>query len=314
MSALSATNVPWPGGKRFAFSIFDDPDSQSPTASRQVYGLLRDLGLRTTKGVWPLAPIRRPSDFGVTCADTDCLTWCLELQRSGFEIGLHNVTSHTSTREETAAGLEEFAQKFGAAPITLAQHYFCEEAVYWGDQRVSDAVRLAYNLVTRFGNRGRFSGHREGDPLFWGDLCRERVRYVRNFVFDEVNTLRACTFFPYHDPARPFVNYWYCSTEGATVKSFVNTLSEANQDRLEQDGGLCIMYAHFGHNFWDGTQLNPRFRQLMERLAKKNGWFAPVSQILDFLRVRNGNHVITDSERGALERRWLLHKLRFGGS
>jgi uncharacterized FAD-dependent dehydrogenase len=74
------------------------------------------------------------------------------------------------------------------------------------------------------------------------------------------------------------------------------------------------MYVHFGHNFWEGTQLNRRFRELMERLAKKNAWFAPVSRVLDFLRERNGNHVITDSERATLERRWLLHKLRYGGS
>jgi len=310
----SATNVPWPEGKRFAFTIFDDPDSQTLKASQEVYSFLRDLGLRTTKGVWPLAPVRKPSDHGVTCGDAHYLAWCKELQHSGFEIGLHDVTSHTSVRHETRSGIDEFVKQFGASPITLAQHYFSEEAVYWGDRRVSGAVRLAYNLVTRFQNQGRFRGHREDDPLFWGDLCRERIRYVRNFVFSEINTLRACSFFPYHDPARPFVNYWYCSTEGATAKSFVKTLGEANQDRLEQDGGLCLMYVHFGHNFWEGTQLNRRFRELMERLAKKNAWFAPVSRVLDFLRERNGNHVITDSERATLERRWLLHKLRYGGS
>ena len=107
---------------------------------------------------------------------------------------------------------------------------------------------------------------------------------MRNFVFGEVNTLRACPFFPYHDPARPFVNYWFCSSEGANARTFLNILREENQAKLEEDGGLCIMYVHFGHGFCEDRQLKGRFRQLMERLARKNGWFVPVSNILDFLR------------------------------
>ncbi len=311
---FSGINVPWPEGKRFAFSIFDDPDSQSTEVARAVYGSLRDLGFRTTKGVWPLAPSREPSDHGATCGEPDHLAWCLELQRSGFEIGLHNATSHTSTRDETRAGLNEFVKKFGAHPSTLAQHYFCEEAVYWGDERLTGPLRLAYNVSTRFQNRKRFCGHWKDNPLFWGDLCRENIRYVRNFTFGEVNTLRACPFFPYYDPARPFVNSWFCSSEGSDLRSFLHTLREENQDKLEDDGGACIMYVHFGHGFYNDRQLNERFRQLMTRLAGKNGWFVPVSKILDFLRERNGNHVITASERTRLESRWLLHKIRSGTS
>ena len=49
-----------------------------------------------------------------------------------------------------------------------------------------------------------FRGHVEGDPLFWGDLCRDRVRYVRNFTFADVNTLASCPLMPYHDPKRPW--------------------------------------------------------------------------------------------------------------
>ena len=38
-------------GESFAFTIFDDPDSQTLEAGREVYTLLADLGFRTTKGV-----------------------------------------------------------------------------------------------------------------------------------------------------------------------------------------------------------------------------------------------------------------------
>ena len=51
----------------------------------------------------------------------------------------------------------------------------------------------------------------------------------------------------------------------------------------------------------------------MRRLSGKNGWFVPVSTLLDFLLEAKGPHEITDSERSALERRWLAHKIRLGG-
>jgi hypothetical protein len=40
----AGTSTPWPDGKRFAFTVFDDPDSQTWQAGREVYALLRDLG------------------------------------------------------------------------------------------------------------------------------------------------------------------------------------------------------------------------------------------------------------------------------
>ncbi len=40
------------------------------------------------------------------------------------------------------------------------------------------------------------------------------MSYVRNFVFDEINTLAACPEMPYFDPAKPFVNAWFASLPG----------------------------------------------------------------------------------------------------
>jgi hypothetical protein len=304
--------VTWPEGKRFAFTIFDDPDSQTLEASRAVYSFLSDLGFRTTKGVWPVRGSRPPSDHGGTCAEPDYLAWCIELQRRGFEIGLHNATLHTSYREETRAGLDRFAEQFGGPPRTMAHHYYCDENLYWGEGRVSGAQRLIYNLLTRFQNRNKFFGHVAGHPCFWGDLCRERITYVRNFVFGEINTLKACPYMPYHDPDRPLVNQWYASSEGANVNSFVRTIQEEAQDRLEAEGGASIMYTHFGHGYWKDGQLNPRFVELMTRLSRKNGWFVPVGTLLDHLRAQRGELVLTARQRGELERRWIWHKARYG--
>jgi hypothetical protein len=302
----------WPGGKSFAFTIFDDPDSQTVDEGRQIYSFLGDLGFRTTKGVWPVRGPREPSDHGGTCAEPDYRDWAQSLQAQGFEIGFHNATSHTSTRDETIAGLDAFVQHFGGNPRSMANHYFCEEDIYWGDQRVTGIHRLAYNLLTRFQNHGKFHGHEPGHPNFWGDVCKQRIQYVRNFVYADVNTLRACPYMPYHDPLRPLVNHWYASSEGANCHSFVRTLTEGAQDRLEEEGGACIMYTHFGHHYFDKGKMNSRFRELMTRLSKRNGWFVPVSDLLDHLRAARGETVITNAQRNELERRWLFHKIRFG--
>ena len=84
-------------------------------------------------------------------------------------------------------------------------------------------------------------------------------------------------------------------------------------DRLEAEGGACIMYTHFGLGFWDGHRLHPQFAELMTLLARRNGWFAPVSELLGYLLAqRGGQSVLQGAQRRELERRWLLHKIRFG--
>jgi len=249
---------------------------------------------------------------GATCAEPAYRDWVQTLQREGFEIGFHNATYHSSLREATIRGLDEFARCFGHDPRTMATHTTCREGMYWGEHRVSGAHRMAYNLLTRFRQRGVFTGHVESDPYFWGDVCRQRIRFVRSFVFDEINTLKACPFMPYHDADRPWVDAWFCSSEGGRVDAFNHTLAEAAQDRLEEEGGACIMYTHFAKGFFSNGQLQPRFRALMERLAQKNGWFVPVATLLDFLAQRQPGRQISGVERRALERRWLWYKLRAG--
>ncbi len=304
--------IVWPDNKRFAFSILDDPDAQSLEAGRAVYALLADCGLRSSKAVWPLGPSAPPSDEGVTCSDPAYVEWLLGLQRQGFEIGFHNATSHTSARQQTIHGLERFAALFGHDPRVYAQHYYCQESLYWGDSRLTGFERAFYNAVTGWRNHGKSFGHVTDHPNFWGDHCKEKIRYVRNFVFGDINTLKACPWMPYHDPARPYVNYWFSSSEGSRVATFNRQLREENQDRLEAEGGACIIYTHFGHGFYEHGELPPRFRFLVERLARKNGWFVPVSTLLDYLARQKEQGPILPAERQQLERRWLRHKIGFG--
>jgi hypothetical protein len=307
-------SVVWPDNKKFAFTVFDDTDYVTVDNVGKVYRFLADLGFRTTKSVWVYRGTEPGNCPGETCDDPEYQRWVLGLQTQGFEIGYHMATWHSSPRDRTIAALDRFAEIFGQPPSVAANHSGSRENMYWGGARIGGLHRFVYNLATGFRFADRYRGHVEGDPYFWGDLCKQRIRYYRNLIFNDINTLRACPIMPYYDPQRPYVNYWFASSEGADVRSFNRCLSEDNQDRLEETGGACIMYAHFACGFVDNGKLNGRFRELMERLARKPGWFVPVSPLLDHLQQKNGGHVITDAERSVLERRWLWEKLRRGRS
>ncbi len=305
--------IVWPDAKDFAFTVFDDTDGATIANVRPIYDFLAEQGVRTTKSVWPLRDAhddRRSA--GMDCEDPDYLEWVLGLKASGFEVGLHTVASGGSRRDRTIEGIERFRSLFGTEPITYSTHLSNPEGIYFGPSRLSGPRRALYELYARKRHRMRFRGHIEGDEFFWGDICRLYVKYVRNFVFADVNTLAQCPEMPYHDPCKPYVNYWYASSEGQTVDSFVSTISEANQDRLAEAGGACIMYTHFAVGFHRKNNLDRRFEQLIRRLARMNGWFVPVRTLLDFLLETKGPHELSPPERGRLEWRWLLHKARVG--
>src|SRR5580700_1063776 len=312
MSALSSA-IEWPEGRRFAFTVFDDPDAQNFATTRLVYSFLADLGLRTTIAAWPLGVRREANSGGETCANPEYRAFLQQLQGTGFEIAFHNAAPHANPRAETIEALDRFEEYFGQNPSSMANHYN-EEAIYWGSARLSGWRRKMYNVITRGRNEGRFFGDVEGHHAFWGDVCRERIRYCRNFVFSDINTLRMCPWMPYSDPHRPFVRYWFSASEGDMAPRFLQTMRDRNQDRLEEEGGASIMYTHFGHGYVQEGKLNPEFRRVMERMARKNGWFVPASTLLDFLMRTRGATELSDSQRTSLESHWLREKVFRGTS
>ncbi|MCE5267557.1 MAG: hypothetical protein LLG00_06710 [Planctomycetaceae bacterium] len=305
--------VVWPDGKRFAFTIFDDTDGSTLDNVGSVYSFLADQGFRTTKSCWVFNGDRSKGKHpGETLDDERYRRWLVGLHKQGFEIGWHGATWHGSPRERTAEAFDRFMEIFGENPRTGANHASNGECIYWGSARLTDWRQSVYNILTRYRNYSRFRGHIEGDEHFWGDLCQSRIKYYRNFVYQDVNTLKMCPFMPYHDPAQPDVNFWFCSSDGDKVDRFNRCLSEAAQDRLEAEGGACIMYTHFAWGFGDNGRIQPRFKWLMERLAKKGGWFVPVATMLDYLQKVNGQHEITRRQRRRMERKWLWQKLFVG--
>ena len=303
----------WPNSHRFAFTIFDDPDGQSLEVTRRVYSFLNDLGFRTSIGVWPLDIRKEVNSCGETCANHNYRYFLQELQRNGFEIAFHNAAPHSSKREEVIESLNLFRSYFGSDPTAMTNHKYNADAMYWGPARVGGWRRSFYNLATSGRRRGKFFGHVNGHPSFWGDICRDRIRYCRNFVGSDINTLRMCPWMPYFDPLRPYVRHWYAGSGGSHARSFLRTLQERGQDRLEAESGACIMHTHFGHGFLEKGKLTEEFQRVMRRLAARDGWFVPVSALLDFLMKTKGAAVLDDQIRRRLETRWLRETI-FGTS
>ncbi len=311
-SSMKAS-ITWPEGKRFAFTVFDDTDWGTLANVGPVYAFLADCGFRTTRSCWLFrGDPNRGKNPGQTVDDDDYRNWLLDLQAKGFEIGWHGATWHSSERERTAAALARFAEVFGHDPAAGANHTGQEEGMYWGSKRVTGWRRLIYNVLTGYRNHNKYFGDVEGSPYFWGDLCKQRIKYFRNFIFKDINTLKACPLMPYVNPPKPYVNYMFASSDGNEIGAFNRCLRESDQDRLEVEGGACIMYTHFAKGFCPEGKLDRRFQELMARLARKNGWFVPTGTLLNYLLAQRGPLTCSDRERRRLERRWLWEKLFTG--
>jgi|TARA_B110000438_G_scaffold243627_1_gene243731 hypothetical protein len=304
----------WPDNKKFAFTIFDDTDRSNLKDSKIIYQYLEELGFKTTRSVWMLKSNDNSEEKGVTCEDNFYLDWLLEIKNKGYEIGYHNATSNSSKRQNTKEALDRFVKIFGEMPTVMANHSENKENIYWGPDRLSDSRKIIYNILTFFKKNKYYEGHKKFSSYFWGDYCKEYISYVRNFVFADINTLKCCPYMPYEDLKKPYVNRWFASSEGNNVKMFNKCISDENQDRLEIEGGACIMYTHFADGFCKNGRLSEEFKKQMKRLSNKNGWFVPVSVLLEFLKKENKKHIISFKQRSELEWKWLFDKLVMGST
>jgi hypothetical protein len=293
----------FPQNKKFAFAIHDDTDLSTVETILPIYRLLEEIGMCTTKSVWPLASVADGRHGGSSLQDPEYLSFILELRDKGFEIALHGVRNHDATRDLIEKGFQEFHRLIGYNPRIHVNHSRNRENIYWGEARFN-RLRHFYRIAAAVRKVRAFEGHAPESPHFWGDLCHDRIDYVRNFVFREVNLDRVNPTMPYRDPLRPFVKYWFSSCYGPDARSFCQTINEANQDQLEREGGVCIMYTHFACGFVQEGRVEPRVEQLLRRLAQRQGWFVPVSTLLDFLRSERGDAAITPAEFSSMERQW----------
>lgn len=85
---------------------------------------------------------------------------------------------------------------------------------------------------------------------------------------------------------------WFSASDGIDLREFVQLISERNQDRLMEEAGACIVYTHLAFRFCCKGKIDPVFAGLIRRLSRLPGYFVPVSELLNHLKVCHGVSVI----------------------
>lgn len=304
--------VTFPDGKQFAFSIVDDTDLTSLDRVKPLYDLLYRYGFRTTKTVWVYESneVKHRPNQGATLQDLEYRAFIQDLQRKGFEIALHGVRGGSSLRPDIIQGLDDFKSSIGRYPLVHINHSLNLENIYWGEHRWSFPLFQWLYAITA---SHKFFGADSASQYFWGDLVQKHVRYVNQFTYGDINLLAVNPSIPYHLSDKPYVNYWFPTADGDGIERFEALLSKDNLDRLEREGGVCLVYAHMGAGGFnrDGGP-DPRFESRLKDLASRKGWFVPASEILDYLQSKPGWRAdLTFREKVRLEILfiwyWILH-------
>lgn len=304
---MKPPRLTFPDGKRFAFTVFDDTDVATLENVRPVYRLLEELGFRATKTAWPYRWSGGRSDYSSseTLEDPHYCEFVVDLQRRGFEIASHGASFEASPRERTLAGMERFREVFGAYPRLHANHAFNRENVYWGVDRLDDPIlRAAYRRIGGGETGAFYSGQTSDSPYWWGDFLQKQIQYVRNLTFNEINLLRVNPSMPYHDPRRPLVRWWFSTSDADGAEEFADLLRESELDRLEREGGVCIVSTHLGKGHAANGVVHSGTRRVLESLARRPGWFPTVGELLDWLRAARSEDRLPAREWRAMQWRW----------
>jgi hypothetical protein len=303
---------PHPGGRKFIFTILDDTDDATVENVEPVYSLLYELGFRTTKTVWPLACPEGSSLYfaGDTLANPQYLAFVHSLVDRGFELASHCATMESSNRERTERGLQFFKGEFGIEPKVHCNHGQNLENIYWGADRYrTTLIRTVLTIAERLASRPRYYGHVEESPYFWGDLCRDTFRFVRNFAFRTLDSGAISPHAPYKLASTPYVNYWFNTADAPDASAFKRLVTPAAIDGLRDKEGICILSTHLGKGFARNGKVDAKVEDVFRYIAAQPGWFVPVSEVLEYMLSRTANHVLTATGRWKLEGRHVVDRL-----
>ena len=303
----------FPAGAEFAFTILDDTDDATRANAAPFYALLKDLGLRTTKTVWPITvPPEEQGPFfaASTLEDPSYAEWIRGLVTDGFEIASHNASMGSSVREQTLRGLEVTREVTGVNPRLHCNHAQNRENLYWGAARYQSRLFGALGRLTeRLRGTDPYLGHVQGTPYFWGDVARVQFQYVRSFAFAtmEVDLLAAPQV--YRDDAMPWVSTWFITADAPDAHAFGRLVTRDAIDALRRRKGHVIISTHIGKGFVDKSgNVDKQIEQTLRYLASLNGWFVPVSDLLDWLVQQSGVPTISGWQRVRLEAAHILDR------
>ncbi len=302
---------PYPDGKDFGFSIIDDTDYSDGPEIEPVYDLLNGLGIKTTKTVWMFDQIRsgtyrreyeRTSGFeesGASMENPGYSSLIRKIHDQGFEIALHGVSAGNDYRAEILEGYETFKIIFGDYPRMDILHATNIENLYSGYYKLDNPV---LKMVEKLVHNSDYQGHIPGSDYFWGDICRDRIKYVRLpfHAIKEINLLKLNPSMPFHDQRRSYVNYWFPNSDGSDHRDFMELTSRENMERLIVERGTTIIYTHFANQFskkeGDAYVLKKDFVDRMRYIGSLNGWFVPASILLDRLLMVRSIRLINEND------------------
>lgn len=298
----------YPGGKRFAFSVFDDTDVATTNSLRPLYDCLYKLGIITTKSVWGI-------DYEGACnfEGSDTLEnpvyaeYIKQLRQSGFEIGFHGATMESSERDKIEKAFENYRQTIGDSPTIFAAHARNRDNLYWGIDRFSSSITRWLYAKLSGDKPDYFQGHVSDSPYFWGDLAQQHLKYVRSFTFTNSNLLKLNFPVVYKRKDTPWVRNWFLSCDAENVEDFNVLIDSSAQEALEKQGGICIVSTHFGKGFVENDSVHPVAERLLNELSQRDAWFAPVSDLLDFYVEQFGCPELGKSQLARLEMKWFFN-------
>lgn len=301
----------WPNGKKAAFAIIDDTDDAEMPGIADVYDLLMEYEIPTTKTVW-VYPVKDTHLFrgNSLTADPAYLAFIQKLLKNGYEIGLHNVGSGDFTRTEILGGLEEFKNLLGFYPTIHVNHSYNPDNIYGGDKRFS----FPFDYLVRFlySNYTGFSGEVESSKHFWGDIHKRYIKFSRSYELDDLNLLRHCQF-PYYDKKySDYCNLFYPSVFCPNQDLFNARITDRNLQKLILQNGCSIIYTHFGY-YTERDGIQQDFYNSLDLLKKYSPdiWFAPVGKVLSYLENANGVRSITRGHKFLLEAKTLATRVKY---
>lgn len=304
------SSVSFPDDKRFAFSILDDSEFETVADLRSVYALLQELGLSATKVVYSQAAHPGARSNSCSLDDPEYRDFILELRDRNFEIGWVGASRGSNSRDRVIEGLERFRDVLGYYPRVRTNSRSSRENLYWGNERLDQPLLKAVMHRTLPTPAGYFLGHDQNSPFWWGDVCLERVEYTLNLTFDDVNLMRINPSMPYHDPNRPYVRWWFSASDADSCSEFNQLLRPDRQERLERDGGCCIVATRLGQGFVRDGQIDRLARKRLESMAARAGWFMTVSTLLDYLRSGAAQMTIPLDEWDRMQWKWSRDQVR----
>jgi len=299
-----------PKQKKFVFTIVDDTDDAFLENIKPIYDYLTEKKMFITKTVWVYPP-RDNSSKGDSLSNPEYLQYILELKRRGFEIALHSVGSGEYKRNEILDGLEKYRELIGEYPRIHINHSYNPGNIYSGDKRFG----FPFNLILRllYPRYKHFYGDENSSSYFWGDIHKRIIKFNRNYEFDELNILKLNPEIPYKDSRYlDYANYWFSATFAPNPWCFNHVVNKEAIDRLEEEGGVCILYTHLGFYMKTG-QIDKGFLERINYISSKDtGLYVPVSEILEhLLEVRGNDEYISSVRKIKLELLHLLTRFKY---